>query len=476
MHDLSKDEINAAMYAWMYMLGAGEPLADSVPNSIGWLRSRWDAGDDHLPLTFVHDLGLLLLRGRDFRFASARDLDQWREEERSARLTYEDRVLGRWALDPSVLEAHIAIAGMAAALRDNAVSHAVGIALSRALLECESMVCGNSAHLRALQSEIPSTPEQWKAVLGDTWAEWGFEQLAEAAKFLPTTKLFRPEDLWEIAHLKELPSESARLALREINGTISRIGPVPNTVALSIRHTAREVPVEAEEEDNYPTGGFDGVSTKGTFENLVRTEVVYVGEGCEKPGGIDLFDVRFIEGELLFYTRDESPMLDARRDVTFVFDMPNEQRHKQPALPAQTLVLTEACALAFQGDLLRIFGPGGSQVRLTWRSVSEEDTAASTQEKASLSLLLGSEIAHHRVELSVQEKWEDISDIGRIIFSPVKCDPKIKCIAWIQVGDDQWIMDEEKYDLREGHSAIRTLCNDLLVMLVKRQKLKLKKA
>jgi hypothetical protein len=100
-----------------------------------------------------------------------------------------------------------------------------------------------------------------------------------------------------------------RFAEGGLHTVAARIGPVPASVALSLRRRAREVPVDAEESDHYPAGGFDAISTRGSFENLVRTEVAYVGEGCAEPGGVDLFDVRFVEGELLFYTRDESPLL-----------------------------------------------------------------------------------------------------------------------------------------------------------------------
>lgn len=473
MHDLSKEELPAALRAWIYLVGSSEPLSESLPDSLGWLRARWDAGDDHLPLTLVHDLGLLLLRGRDFRFASTRDLGKWPEAERSARLAYEDRVLGRWALDPSVLDAHVAVAGMAPAMRDAAVSHAVGLALSRALLDCDAMVCGNPAHLRNLQQElparVPTSFEGWATELVESWREWGFAQLAEASKSLPTARLFRPEDLWEIAHLKELPSESARHELREVNGTISRIGPVPPSVALSVRHTAREVPVDADESDHYPAGGFDAISTRGSFENLMRSEVSYVGEGADKPGGVDLFDVRFVEGELLFYTRDESPLLDARRDVTVVFDLPDEQRHKQPALPSQTLVLAEASALALQGDLLRVFGPSGSRVRFVWRALTAEDRAAAAEERALLGLLLGAEIAHRRVELATAEAWGDISDVGRVVFSPRAQDHNVACAAWVRVGDDHWTVDDVTFDLREGHALLRELCDRLLVTVARKR-------
>src|SRR5262245_2201580 len=105
--NLQKQEIQHALRAWAYFLGYGEPPRDALPSALNWLKIRWEAGDEHLPLWLVHDLGYLLLRGGEFRFASSKDLARWPSDERALRLAYEDRVLGRWALDPSLIAAHV---------------------------------------------------------------------------------------------------------------------------------------------------------------------------------------------------------------------------------------------------------------------------------------------------------------------------------------------------------------------------------
>lgn len=472
-HDLTREELTHALPAWCYLTAFGEALSEALPASLGWLRARWDAGDDHLPLGLVHDLGHLLLRGRDFRFASSRDLARWPEAERALRLAYEDRVLGRWALDPTLVEAHVVIAGLGAAHRDAAVAHAVGLALARPLRGCEAVVFGNPAHLRALTPELlaslPARFEDWSARLDAEWSAWALEQLTELTPQLPAGRLFAAEDLWEIAHLPQLPSESARLALREVNGLAGRIGAVPAAVALSIRQTAREVPVDAEESDHYPAGGFDAISTRGSFENLVRSEVAYVGEGKSAPDAPDLFDIRYAEGELLYYTRDESPLLDARRDLTVVIDRPAEQRYKQPALAAQTLVLVESLALALQSDLLRVFGPAGSRVRLVWRCETAEDRAVADEERALLSLPLAAELAHRRVELTRVDAWSDVPDAGRVIFSPRASASDLFYVAWVRVGDAAWQALDALWELSEGAAVMRALADALLVAVARRK-------
>jgi hypothetical protein len=471
--DLSRDQLSLALRAWAYFVGGGaETLREGVAAAIPWLEARWDAGDDHLPLTLVHDLGHLLLRGRDFRFASARDLASWPEHERAARMTYEDKVLGRWAVDPSVSEAHIAIAGMNPRARAVAVAHAIGLALADPLRSVEELVSANPAHLRALAPTfvelVPERHDGWGDNAPDEfWREWARTQLDACAVALPAVgRLFHPEDLWEIAHLERLPSDSARMALREVNTFASRVGPVPPTVALGIRRRAREVPVDAEEADQYPAGGFDAIATKGSFENLVRSEVAYVGEGKLESGGIDLFDIRFAEGELLFYTRDESPLLDARRDVVFVFDRPAEQRFKLPSLPAQTLILSQSLALALQQDLVRVFGPAGSKAKFLWVVESDQDREAAREELQLLSFLLGSEVAHRRVELAIAEGWEQVPDAGRIVWSPRAEPNDLRRVAWVRVGQELWRAGETVIDLRE-EGAARALADVILLAIAK---------
>ncbi len=471
-HDLTKAEVVPALLAWSCFVGCSDPLRETLPASLSWLRARWDAGDEHLPLGLVHDLGHVLLRGRDFRFASSRDLARWPASERESRLRYEDRVLGRWALDPSVLDAHVAIAGMAPAHRDAAIAHAVGLALAPVLRGTDSLVLGNPAHLRALGPEalarVPSGFEGWAAVVDDGWRRWSHDQLEDCVRALPAGRLLHPEDLWELAHLPELPSESARLSLREVNRMAAGIGRVSPAVALSVRHTAREVPVDAEESDVYPAGGFDAVSTRGAFDNLVRSEVSYVGEGTTEPGGVDLFDVRFAESELLYYTRDESPLMDARRDVTLVLDRPAEQRTKHPDVPGQTLVLTQALVLALQADLVRVFGTAGSRSRVAWRCATPEDRAAANEERALLAIPLAAEIAHRRVELSVVTAWADLADVGRVVFSPRPPDRDVPAAAWVRVSEACWTMADETFDAREAPAALRPLADQLLVTVTRR--------
>lgn len=468
---LSKDELLPALRAWAYLSGHGGALAETLPQALGWLRALWEDGLDALPLDLVHDLGVLLAEGRGFVFASSRDLSEWSDEERAARLDYEDKVLGRWVLDPTVGDAHVAIAGLAGEVRTRALAHAVGLALGTAARRAD-VAAGNPAMLRSAWREATALLAAWPARFGawdeppadPGWRDWALGQRGRILEGLAEGRLFSPEDLWEIAHLAELPSDSARLALRELHAAVAAIGGVGPGAAMLVKRRAQEVPVEDDDSSHYPAGGFDALSTRGRFENLVRSEVAYVDEGRDVLQSIDLFDVRFAQGELLFYTRDESPLFDQRRRVTLVIDRPAELRHKHPELAAQTLVLVHAAALRLQADMVMIFGASGVEVELRWRAGSAADREAAEEEARLMALTLGDDVAHRRVTLGTIEAWSEVAPRGLVVFANHVEDAKVQASAWVRVGEPRWQLGERGFAVGEP-GGLRGLLDALLERL-----------
>lgn len=468
---LGKDDLGPALRAWVYVTGYGGPLAESVPHALGWLRALWEQGFDALPLDLVHDLGMLLADGRAFPFASSRDLAAWPDDERGARLDYEDRALGRWILDPSVGDAHVAISGLGDDLRPRAIAHAIGLALGTAAQAADA-VSGNPAILRSSMPAALAMARAWPARFGAwdappvdaAWRDWALELRARVVAQLDEARLFSPQDLWELAHLADLPSESTRLALREIHAVAAAIGGVPPGVAMRVKRRAQQVAVDEDDASHYPMGGFDALSTQGRFENLVRTEVAYVGEGQGELGGIDLFDVRYAQGELLYYTRDESPLYDQHRRLTLVLDAPAEQRHKHPELGAQTLVLVDAAALRLQSDMLQVFGPNGAEVHLRWRLHTAADREAADEEQRLIALTLADDIAHRRVTLGTISDWTEVSARGLVVFAAHAHDPRVPACPWVRVGDRRWHLGDETFDIA-APGSLRALLDALLTRL-----------
>ncbi len=466
---IAKEELQLALRAWAYLIGYGGEVGESLPRALAWLRGLWEGGLDSLPFDLVHDLGVLLVDGQAFVFASGDNLSDWPECERGPRLEYEDRVLGRWILDPTVLEAHVAIAALDDDLQPRAVVHALGLALGAAAHSAE-LAQGNPAHLRSFGRELRATFCEWptryaeweQPPIDEAWREWALVLRARLLSALGDERLFSAADLWEITHLEALPSESARLALRELHRVSAGIGAIDPGLGISFRRKVQEVPVDEEDASHYPAGGFDALSNRGRFENLVRSEVGYVDEGRElMGGGIDLFDVRYAQGELLFYTRDESPLFDQRRELHLVVDQPADLRHKHPDLDAQTLVLVEAAALRLQADLVEIFGPSGAVVNMSWRAGGGDDEVID-EESALLALTLADEIVHGRVSLARISEFAEASPRGLVVFSTHSREPRAGARAWVRVGEARWQIDDEvEFDVREP-AGLRSALDEVL--------------
>src|SRR5205807_6320550 len=95
------------------------------------------------------------------------------------------------------------------------------------------------------------------------------------------------------------------------------------------------VPTRILEEDMYPIGGFASISTRGSIESLLHSQLAFME--TDRP---DLFDVKFLRDELLYYSRDENSFLRRRR--TFVFALYPDlipARFKDAELPYQRIVL-----------------------------------------------------------------------------------------------------------------------------------------
>lgn len=447
-----------------------EPLVEAAPRVLRWTLAVWAAGVDEVPLAVIHDLGFVLLRGRSTRFCASRDraLGDERAAEagalRAARLAFEDRVVAPWLNDPALLAAHVVIAGLPAAAQELAIPHAIALALTRGL-PAGSFPAQNVGALRTAQQQLVG--EKAFEDEADLVVRAGSEGIAAAAAVLDVARavlaarpLLKEEDLWELSHLDDVPSEGARLALRTVHRIAARIGPPSSSTLSRLQRRSRDVPIDDEESSAFPAGGFDAMSTKGTFENLVRSEVAYVGEGRseDKDGkafGPDLFDVRFVESELLYYTRDESPLLEERRALVFVVSEVDRLRFKLKELPSQTLVLVLACCLRAHTDLALGLGP--LAVHSTF-AIGGADPAIVAEEQGLLQSSLMADIAHRRVAI-VDEVDAPLQ--GRIVFSPRPAPSKSKDVvpprAWVRVGAARW-------SVKAGDASFSVDASDLVAL------------
>lgn len=122
-------------------------------------------------------------------------------------------------------------------------------------------------------------------------------------------------------------SDSQQMAFRMMSEAAVELRnqlPAHKVKPLAGRH---EVPTRVLDEDTYPVGGFTSISTRGSVESLLHSQLAYM-----EPARPDLFDVKYLRDELYYYSRDENQFLRRRRTYVFVF-FPDlvAARRKDPA-------------------------------------------------------------------------------------------------------------------------------------------------
>ncbi len=259
----------------------------------------------------------------------------------SAVRSYEDQFLGRLAQDPR-LEA---IADALMRLPEGSRDDAVALLITR--------VSERIGYDKAV-SMSPGVARRATEIAADELLELGYDALRQGHELTEalaagyadlvrgarrTGALLTDADVFVFENLTVLDSLSQRLSIEqvvEVSEALSRM--LPKRMKPKSPNQRGRTPTNIEDEDRYPIGGFSSISTSGSLENLVTSELIYM-EGADSSE-VDLFDMRYVEGELLFYTRDESVFIRSRRQLNLVLSPQLvEGRFKDAQLQYQRLVI-----------------------------------------------------------------------------------------------------------------------------------------
>ncbi|NVJ01130.1 hypothetical protein HV824_23860, partial [Myxococcus sp. AM009] len=237
---------------------------------------------------------------------------------RTAVRAYDDHVLARLAAEPHLEAVSAALARLPEMLRPRGIAFLVARILTRMGFTEGSPVSPALARrvlerppAELLQAGYAALRESGTRIALDRLTE-GYEALASAAR--RAHALLGDAESFTLENLEHLQGKAQRLALEqavEAAEALSRTLP-PKLRARPV--STAPLPMAMEDEAAFPQGGFSSVSNVGSLENLVTSELVYM----EDEPDLDLFDVRYVEGELLYYTRDESISVRRRRVITFV--------------------------------------------------------------------------------------------------------------------------------------------------------------
>lgn len=313
------------------------PAKENVKEALEWAMEIASSGNPLPPVGFVADLGHVAFgldwEGRENRQALAipsLPMNQVR--------IYEDHVLGKIYADWTFARASDAVR------RYKGRERAKGLAFLINQLRERAQFPGVELPPGVIKQAIDSSPEEVLAQGFESLRQNGvqpvlvdlYEALIQSSRH--TAEALGQEDIFELEHRTALDDFGQRLALRQVLRAASTLEATLPRHRIRPLAGQREVPTHILDEDTYPVGGFTSISTRGTIESLLHSQLAYMEpDRALQP---DLFDIKFVRDELLYYSRDENQFLRRRR--TFVFALAPDlvsTRFKDSELPYQRGVL-----------------------------------------------------------------------------------------------------------------------------------------
>lgn len=379
------------------------------PEESRWLLAALAERPALPPLGVVADVGRLLAGARlESRPAPL----AWDARLRAALRGYEDHLLARLAADPLLEAAQDAFSALPVAQRPAAVGLFVARVLDR-LGASAGAALSPAVARRVLERPARELIEVSRSILLGSdplgaAVTAAYEELARAARRV--TRLIGEAEVFLLERFEALGDLHQRLALAQVVEAAEELDrALPRTV--KPRPTDRgEAPSELEEDAAYPLGGFASLTNAGSLENLVTSELAFMDEG----GGLDLFDVRYAEGELLYYARDESLAVRRRQVVTFVL-LPSlvRARVKDPELRWQRLIAAMALVLTTVRRLSRSRSDESVSFRVAFvREPGGELVLAA--ERGLLEVLLREWLERRAAEIVAVDSLEEaVGSIGR---------------------------------------------------------------
>ncbi|MCU0703950.1 MAG: hypothetical protein MUF18_08245 [Fimbriiglobus sp.] len=300
------------------------------------------SGDQPLPpLGFVGDIGAVAFGTEGGKWSKQLpEIPGWPHTLTRA---YEDHLLGKLFADWTFERASDALRRYSEADQGKGLAYVVKQFRARGKLGGVSL---SPAVLRAM---LTANPDELLRQGYDLFTRDGpnpillaqYEDLVKAARRI--AEILDPEDVIALEQRTALADMGEYVAHRQILQATARFEARLPTRPVRPLAGRREVPTRVLDEDQYPVGGYTSISTKGSIESLLHSQLAYM-EAEEQP---DLFDMKFVRDELFYYSRDENQFLRRRRVFLFVFD-PSlaDARVKDPELPYQRIVLAVAVVLA----------------------------------------------------------------------------------------------------------------------------------
>jgi hypothetical protein len=417
------------------------PAAATVRQALEWAKVIVANGQPLPPIGFVADLGHVAL-GMDWETRSNRPAVTVPGLPINLVRTYEDHVLGKVYADWTFARASDALRRY-----DKGRDQARGLAFFLNQFRERSGFSGVEFSPGVVTTALETAPEEVLAQGWESLRQDGvqpllvslYEALVTAAR--RTAEVLAPEDVFELESGTALQDLGQRLALRQV------LHVAVNLEAALPRHRVRplarrmEVPTRILDEDTYPVGGFTSISNRGSVESLLHSQLAYMEPKAEHP---DLFDIKFLRDELLFYSRDENQFLRRRR--TFVLVLHPDlvaSRFKDAELPYQRGVLL----LALLVVVVRKLSEWLSTDALVFRFIflPEDDEQPLAAERQLLETILREQITNSTVEVREAASAEQVAKLCtqwsrrsmchclNIAVKPAELEPEDTVVTHLQI-------------------------------------------
>jgi len=340
--------------------------------------------------------------------------------------TYEDHVLGRLDSDATIARA----ADVLRKLKGRDQSRGVAFVVEQ--FRQRANAPGVFVSPSVVKSLAELAPDEAVRMGWDSLSNVGLEpslkeateSLVRAARLAPAA--LSPQDLFELERGSAVANLGQRVASRALLGAADEFISAQPAHPPRVRPTRREIPTHALDEDRFPVGGFAAVSNRGGIESLLHSQLAYMEvDDDDRP---DLFDVKYLRDELLYYSRDENQFLRRRRGFTvmLVGDL-SHARFKDPELPCQRILLGLAGVVA----IVRLLARWLSHDALHFRIVAANPLAA---ERELMQLVLWEEIERGIVDVAADAPPDDAAR-QRLVLAWQATRQNKGDLEWVLGGD-----------------------------------------
>lgn len=347
-----------------------EPVINNTfRRALDWYSDLYSEGVNYVPFFLVYDMGTLLLEGTGFRYSSL--FSKMGEKSSQFAADYQSKVINKLLISPRFhemrdcvlesknqnLEIVYILKQWTLPLKNNL--DLPSIQTTKQMLSLVSVFDFNSSSVRARLNDdvLEDIIVGYQKSIIDTYSKTVF------------SKLMTNEDIYILKNIQLLVNDALKISAKQLARIESDLENAELPPVCS-RKEDKDIFTSLDDSGMYPQGGLDEISNRGSIENLVRTELVYV----DKESEVDLFTMRYLENELLYYTRDEAVLMRKNRLVNILIDFNTSHYIQYPNHPAQISLMVRAMIGKLVDEIYKVFNTDAVFINLHIIDLRATDT------------------------------------------------------------------------------------------------------